>query len=531
MASRERVPAASVFAGTRWDRERIEGLTAGVAGGGDREPIEVRAPAVDEPLGTIPRLDERAVAEAADRARAAQSAWADRPVDERAAVLDSFADLVERHRAELLDLVQLETGKARRDAVEELVDPPIWASYYAETGPDLLADERRRPAAPLVTTAEVTYDPVGVAGIISPWNYPLALSFIDAIPALLAGNSVLLKPDDRTPYTALRLRELFVEAGLPPAVCQVVTGEGPEVGSALIDRVDHVTFTGSTETGRLVAEQAGRNLVDCSLELGGKNPMLVLDDASLGTAVRTALLGAYTNAGQLCLATERVYVHESLYEPFLERFVERTADLSLGASYDYGPDIGSLIDGAQLDRVAGHVADARERGATIHVGGRERPDIGPYFYEPTVLTDVPDDARAACEETFGPVVRVEPVPSADAAIAAANDSDYGLNASIVTGDRERGAELARDIECGTINVNDAYATAYAAPGAPMGGLKNSGIGHRQGPEGLCRYVEPKTIGSSRVGPVSAPPGVPDRLFAAATLAGTRAYRRLRKLLR
>jgi succinate-semialdehyde dehydrogenase/glutarate-semialdehyde dehydrogenase len=521
----------STFAGTRWDSERIAALAAGVAGNSERDPITVRAPAVDEPIGTVPRLGEAAVHGAVERVRRAGESWADRPVAERTAVLDRFADLVERHQAELLDLIQLETGKARRDALEEIVDPPLWADYYAETAADLLADERRRSLVPVVTTAEVTHDPVGVAGIISPWNYPLALSFIDAIPALVAGNGVVIKPDDRTPYTALRLRELFVEAGLPEGLCQVVTGDGAEVGSALIERVDHVTFTGSTETGRLVAEQAGRQLIDCSLELGGKNPMVVLADADVNEAVRGALIAAFTNAGQLCLAAERIYVEEPLYDEFLERFIAETADLSLGASYDYGPDVGSIIDETQLERVAGHVEDARERGATVNVGGERRPDIGPQFYEPTVLTGVPGESLPACEETFGPVVRVESVPSADAAVEAANDSAYGLNGSVWTGDRERGAEIARDIECGTVNVNDAYATAYAAPGAPMGGLKDSGIGHRQGPEGLKRYVEAKTIGTSRIGPIGSPPLVPDRLYARAVRSSSRLYRRLRRKLR
>jgi len=521
----------STFAGTRWDPERVAALAAGVTGEGDGEPIVVRAPAVDEPIGTVPRLGAGAVHRAVERAREASEVWADRPAGERAAVLDRFADLVEQHQAELLDLIQLETGKARRDALEEVVDPPIWADYYAETGPELLADESRQPLVPVLTSAEVAYDPVGVAGIISPWNYPLALSFIDAIPALFAGNGVVIKPDDRTPYTAFRLRELFVEAGLPAELCQIVTGDGPEVGTALIERVDHVTFTGSTETGRIVAEQAGRQLIDCSLELGGKNPMLVLADASVSEAVRGAVIAAFTNAGQLCLAAERIYVEEPLYEEFLDRFVAATRDLSLGVAYDYGPDVGSIIDSTQQDRVARHVEDARGRGATVQVGGERRPDVGPQFYEPTVLTDVPGESLPACEETFGPVVRVESVPSAEAAVAAANDSAYGLNGSIWTKNRERGAELARDIECGTVNLNDAYATAYAAPGAPMGGMNDSGIGHRHGPEGLKRYVEAKTIGTSRIGPIGPPPFVPDRLYAWGTLTMTSLYRRLRRRLR
>ena len=524
-------PDVSTFEGTRWDPDRLDRLAASVAGHSDSDPVTVRAPAVDEPLGTVPRLGEAAVDRTVRQAREAAEAWAARPVDERVAVLDRFAALVEQNQGGLLDLIQLETGKARRDAVEEVIDPPIWANYYAETAPALLADERRRPALPLLTTAEVQYDPVGVAGVITPWNYPVALSIVDAIPALVAGNAVVLKPDDRTPYTALRLRDLLVEAGLPEAVCQIVTGDGAEVGSALVERVDHVTFTGGAETGRTVAAQAGRNLVDCSLELGGKNPLLVLADADIGQAVRGALVGSFRNAGQLCLAAERIYVEEPRYEPFLARFVEATAELSLGLTHGYGPDVGSLIDGDQLERVAEHVADARERGATVQVGGRERPDVGAFVYEPTVLTDVPDDSLPACEETFGPVVRVEPVPSAEAAVEAANDSVYGLNAAVFTGDRQRGVDIARRIDCGTVNVNNAYVAGYAAPGAPMGGTGDSGIGHRHGPEGLKRYVEPRTVSTSRIGPVDTPPLVPDSLYARGVLSMTRLYRRLQTVFR
>jgi succinate-semialdehyde dehydrogenase/glutarate-semialdehyde dehydrogenase len=525
-------PEAAIFDETRWSRERLDALVASVIGReSDREPFTVRAPTTDEPIGTVPRLDEAAVEDAVERARAAGTEWAERPVEERTEVLDRFAGLVEEHKKELVDLIQLETGKARTDAVEEIIDPTLGADYYAERAPDLLADERRRPTFPLATTAEVTYDPVGVVGVISPWNYPLALSFVDAIPALVAGNGVVIKPDEKTPFTALRLAELFIEAGLPPELCAIVTGEGPEIGEALIERVDYITFTGSSETGRIIAEQAGRNLIDCSLELGGKNPMLVLEDADIGMAARGAIQACFTNAGQLCLAAERIYVEGSVYDEFLEEFVEQTEALTLGGEFGYGPDVGSLIGEAQLERVAAHVEDARESGATVHTGGERRPDIGPHFYEPTVLTGVPESSLPACEETFGPVVAVEPVSSVEAGIAAANDSEYGLNGSVWTQDRERGTEIARQIECGTVGVNDGYAVGYAAIDAPMGGMKDSGIGRRHGPEGLKRYLEAKTVATSRIGPVDTPPLVPDSVYAWGTLRFTSFYRRLRKTFR
>jgi succinate-semialdehyde dehydrogenase/glutarate-semialdehyde dehydrogenase len=523
----------TAFEGTEWNREKLDALVARIIDSEETvgEPMTVHSPSDGEQIGEIPRLGEQAVDDAVARAREAADEWAERPFSERVEVLDRFADLVEQNQGELLDLIQLETGKARIDALEEMIDPPMAADYYAEHGPDLIDDEPRDAAFPLVTSTEVVYDPVGVVGIISPWNYPLSLSFIDAIPALFAGNGVVIKPDDKTPFTALRLAELFIEAGLPEDLCAIVTGEGPTIGESLIERVNYVTFTGSTDTGRIVAEQAGRHLIDCSLELSGKNPMLILEDADVEMAVRGAIQACFTNAGQICLSAERIYVEEPLYEEFLDELVAQTEDLTLGASFDYGPDVGSIINEEQLERVASHVEDARERGATVRVGGERRPDIGPYFYEPTVLTDVPGDSLPSCEETFGPVITVEPVDSVEEGIEEANDSTHGLNASVWTTDLERGQEIAREIECGTVGINDGYAVGYAAADAPMGGMKDSGIGRRHGTEGLNRFVEPKTIATSRIGPVDTPPLVPDTLYAWGVLKLSRSYRQLRKKLR
>ncbi|WIV66392.1 succinic semialdehyde dehydrogenase [Natrialbaceae archaeon AArc-T1-2] len=511
---------------TRLSSGRLENLSARVETTGGRESISVCAPATDDEIGTIPACTATDVEVAASRARSAQSAWAETPVEQRASILRRFGDLVSERREALLDLVQLETGKSRRHAVEEVLDVSLTCSYYAAYGPDAIAEEGRRGAIPLAADARVSYDPVGVVGIISPWNYPLTLSMTDAIPALLAGNAVVCKPDEKTPYVALALAELLEAAGLPPDVFQIVTGDGPTIGPALIDRVDYVAFTGSTETGRAVAEQAGQNLIDCSLELGGKNPMLVLADADVETAARGAVQGAFTNAGQLCLAPERIYVDDARYDAFLDAFVGATRGLTLGLAFEYGPDVGSLIDGDHTERVAAAVEAAVDDGASVVSGGRRRPDVGPFCYEPTILTEVDPDSQIACEETFGPVVSVTPVSGTDEAIERANDSPYGLNASVWTRDRERGREVAREIDCGTVCVNDAYMAGWAAVDAPMGGVGDSGLGRRHGPEGIRRYVEAQTIATSRIGPLEPPSGVPTRWFVRALSGLTALQRRL-----
>lgn len=499
----------------------------------ESDALDVIAPATAERIGSVPACDGDDVNAAVDRARAAQAEWAETPATERAAVIDRFGDLVLRHRERLLDLLQLETGKSRRTAVEELLDVPTGCTYLANEAPGALAEERRRGVFPGLATATVTSDPVGVVGVISPWNYPLVLSMADALPALVAGNAVVCKPDEKTPYGALALSELLEVAGLPDDVFQVVTGEGATVGPALIDAVDYVAFTGGTETGRTVAERAGRNLIDCSLELGGNNPLVVLGDVDVDEAARGAVDACFSNAGQLCLAAERLYVEESAYDPFLDAFVRETGALTLGTGYDYDDDLGSLINADQLDRVQDHVDEAREAGATVETGGRHRPDVAPYCYEPTVLTDVEPDATVACEETFGPVVVVTPVPDAAAAVAAANDSLYGLNASVWTADRERGAAVAREIDCGTVNVNDGFLATWGAADAPMGGFGDSGLGRRHGPEGIRRYTESRTVGVSRVGPLGFPDRLPTGWFVrgafAATSLGRKASRGVRRL--
>jgi len=506
------------------DRERLRSL---VRTDDDRESLAVEAPYTGETIGTVPRCAPADVERAVERSREAQESWAARSVDERAAVLQSVADTVLAHRAELLDLVQLETGKARFDALEEVLDIVVTADYYAQRGPGFLASKRRTGAIPLLTKTTEHAHPVGVAGLIEPWNYPLTLAVSDALPALLAGNGVVLKPAEATPFIALRAVELLESAGVPEGLVGVVTGEGERLGEPLISRVDHVTFTGSTAAGRDVAATAGEHLTDASLELGGKNAAVVLADADPDTVARGLVTGAYANAGQLCIATERVYVEREAFDAVLAAFVAATERVELGAAYDFGPDVGSLISERQLATVESHVDDARERGATVETGGERRPDAGPYFFEPTILTDLPGEAAAATEETFGPVVSVVPVDGVDETVARANDTDYGLHASVWTGDPDRGERVARRLDAGNVTVNDAYRATWASTDAPMGGVGDSGIGRRHGRQGVAKYTEPQTVATQRGIPLATPAGLPNRLVAAGATAGVRAVRALR----
>jgi succinate-semialdehyde dehydrogenase/glutarate-semialdehyde dehydrogenase len=494
--------------------ELLAGLESVVTTEGPRgDRFDVEAPFTGTRIGRLPACSPEDVEAAFDRADFAQAAWAERSVEARAAVFKRYHDLVLDHHEELLDVIQVESGKARRHAYEEVLDVAITARHYAYRAADYLESEQRDAAIPGLSETTVHHHPVGVVGIISPWNYPLSLAVSDAIPALLAGNSVVIKPAEQTSYTALKAVELLREAGLPRDAFQVVTGFGKPLGEPLVANSDYVCFTGSSATGRIVASQAGEHLTDCSLELGGKNPGIVCDDADVEKAVDGLIRGCFTNAGQLCISLERLYVHEDVYGRFVERFVDEVEDLRLGTEYSHDVDVGSLISEQQLEKVTEHVEEAKAEGATVLTGGSGRPDIGPYFFEPTVLTDV-DESMALCtEETFGPVVSIYEWSDTEAVIERANDSDYGLNASIWTEDLERGKAMAERLETGTVNVNEAYAAAWVALDAPMGGMKNSGVGRRHGEYGFMKYTEPQTVAVQKHMAMDAPPGMPYWLYA------------------
>jgi succinate-semialdehyde dehydrogenase/glutarate-semialdehyde dehydrogenase len=488
--------------------------------------MEIQQPFTGKPLGTVPRCGPDDVRSAIDRARAAQADWAKTSFDERKRVLLRYHDLVLAHEEELLDLLQIESGKARRHAFEEVLDVAITSRYYANTVEEHLKPRRRQGALPVLTEAWEYHHPVGVVGIIAPWNYPLTLSISDAIAALAAGNGVVLKPDGQTPFIALRAVELFEEAGLPEGLMQVVTGSGSELGPHLIEGSDYIMFTGSTKTGRTVAAQAGEQLMGASMELGGKNAMIVLGDANIARAVEGAERALFSNAGQLCISIERLFVHESVADEFTSKLVERVGAMKLGTELDYGPSMGSLSSQAQLDTVVAHVDDAVAKGALVLAGGRARPEIGPYFYEPTLLGKVADGMSLFRDETFGPVTAISKFSDEEDVIARANDSDYGLNFSLWTGDTRRGLEIGSRLRAGTVNVNEGYIAAWASVDAPMGGMKASGLGRRHGAEGIRKYTEGQTVAIQRLMPIAPPPGMPHRLWAKVMTLSLRLLRRV-----
>ncbi len=361
--------------------------------------------------------------------------------------------------------------------------------------------------------------PKGVVGVLSPWNYPLTLAASDAIPALVAGNAVLIKPDVQTTLTALWVIGLMVEAGVPESVVRVVPGDGPVVGPMVIEAVDYVMFTGSTRVGREVASRCGERLIGCSLELGGKNAMIIRADANIEKAAEIATRACFANSGQLCISMERLYVHQDAYDAFVAAFVRRVGSMVMQPGIGWGADMGSLISARQLERVQAHVDDAVSRGATVLAGGGARPDLGPFYFEPTVLAGVTDDMILCDEETFGPVVALYPVASDEEAIRRANDSGYGLNAAIITRDRAVGRAMAVRIEAGTVNINEGYGPSWASTRSPMGGMGDSGLGRRHGDEGLLKYTESQTIATQRLLGFGAPRGLSDRQWLGA-LAST-----------
>ena len=475
--------------------------------GGPHEEIAVLAPFHGGRLAGIPSGTGADVRRAVELARNAQPAWAARSFANRARIFLRFHDLLLRRQDEVLDLIQLETGKARRHAFEEVLDTAVVSRYYALHAQHLLRTRRRKGALPLLTKTWEIRSPVGVAGFIVPWNYPLNLAITDAVPAMMAGNTAVLKPDAQTSLTALWAVALLREAGLPPEVFPVVTGEGPVVGPAVGEHVDFVMFTGSGRTGRLVAKQAAERLIGCSLELGGKNPMLVLKDADLEKAVDGAVRGCFAAAGQICVSIERIWVHESLWDRFVQQFVERTRSLRLGAALDYSVDVGSLASERQMQAVEEHVADALEHGAKLLAGGRRRPEVGPLFYEPTILAEVRPGMKAYAEETFGPVVSLYRFASEAKAVEEANATRYGLSASIWTRNTARGVRLARNIRSGSVNINEAYAATWGSVASPIGGMKESGLRGRHGAEGILKFTESQTVAVQRVLPVAPPWGM------------------------
>jgi succinate-semialdehyde dehydrogenase/glutarate-semialdehyde dehydrogenase len=507
------------------DPAYVRALTGRVVATSGQE-VPSYTPLTGQPLAMIPQSSADDVAEAFDRARRAQGAWAQTSLDHRAAIMLRLHDVVMDRQDEIMDLVCWESGKARKDAYDEVLHVALTARYYGRTAHRHLDTERSLGVIPGLTRVEVNHVPKGVVGIIAPWNYPFTLALIDGLPALVAGNAVVTKPDAQTMLSALVGAQLLEEAGFPKDLWNVVAGPGRELGTPIIERSDYICFTGSTATGKVIAQQCADRLIGCSLELGGKNPILILRDADLDRAAEGAVRASFSNAGQLCVSTERMFVADQVYDRFRERFVARTKGMSLRPGVEWGSDMGSLISQEQLDNVVAHVEDAVAKGATVLAGGKARPDLGPYFYEPTILEGVTPEMTCFGTETFGPVISLYRFHDEADAVDRANAGEYGLNASVYSRDTKRARVIARHIKCGTVNINEAFAATFASIDSPMGGMRESGMGRRQGSEGIRRYTESQSVAVQRLLRFSPMFGMSDETFAKVMSANLRLMKKL-----
>jgi acyl-CoA reductase-like NAD-dependent aldehyde dehydrogenase len=457
-------------------------------------------PATGEVLHELECTSEAKVIAAVVRARAAQGAWAELGVRKRIAVLREFQCRLHEKKSEIAEAITREAGKPVAEALTtEVLVVLDAARFLIDNAYRLLRDEPV-PHGNLATklkSGRLVREPYGVVGIISPWNYPFSIPATETLTALVAGDAVVLKPSEFTSLVALELESLLHAAGVPKNVFQVVVGDGA-TGPALIrSQIDKLVFTGSVATGKRIAAAAAERLLPLVLELGGKDPMLVLDDADVEVASSAAVWGAFLNAGQTCLSVERCYVHRSLYDAFVKVCVEKTKKLKVGYGFDRGTDVGPMIHDRQLRIVESHVEDAVARGARILAGGSRIPELGRNFYQPTVLADVTQEMRIMREETFGPVLPIMAFDSDEEALRLANDSEYGLAASVWTGDRARGERLARRIQAGTVMVNDVV-SCFGISEAPHGGVKSSGVGRSHGRFGLEEMVRLKYLDVDRM---------------------------------
>ncbi|MDY5584593.1 MAG: succinic semialdehyde dehydrogenase [Arcanobacterium sp.] len=485
---------------------------------GSQKTVTKRAALTDSIIGELPEVDIAEIPVIFERAREAGARWAGVGYAERKRVILRFVDEAFAHRDELLDLVQWENGKARSSAFEEFYDVIMNSRYYANNAQKILRTRRVPGAVIGLTQTQVHHVPKGVVGIISPWNYPLAMGFSDAVAALMAGNAVVLKPDSLTPYTALAVRSLLLKAGLPEDVFQVVIGSGAKLGDPMIANANYMMFTGSTATGRIIAEKAGRNLIGFSAELGGKNGMIVRADAPVKRAARGVAKASFASSGQLCISMERIYIHEDIWDEFVPEFVKVTEDLQLAVTYDWDNDMGPLISDAQVAKITEHLEDAKAKGAKVLAGGYFDTAIAKRAFRPTVLTDVTPEMLIYSEETFGPMVSLYKVSSDDEAVSLINSLNYGLNGGIWSGDLKVARELAKRFHTGTVNINDGYAAAWGSIHAPSGGFKDSGMSHRHGPEGIIKYTDVQTVATQRLMHIAAPEQVGEKLWATALTA-------------
>src|SRR5256714_13096694 len=462
-------------------------------------------PATGEEIGRVPLCSSEDVARAVARAREAQKSWGAHSFRERAGVVMRARSLVLEELDEVAALISRESGKPSAEAIAMEIVPTLdLMQFFARKTARLLRPEKIDIGLYgfMGRTSTVEYRPLGVVGIISPWNFPWAIPLGEVVMALMAGNAVVLKPSELTPLVALKIGDVFRRAGLPGGVLEIVTGDG-STGAALVEAsVDKIMFTGSVATGRRVAEAAARRLIPVVLELGGKDPMIVFDDADMEAASSAAVWGAFANAGQACASVERCYVHESVAEEFTSRVVEKVKSLRQsvgGVGGDEGVDVGAMSSERQLLTVEEHVRDAVERGARVLAGGSRAKNVSERgtFHEPTVLTNVNHTMAVMREETFGPVLPIMTFDSEDEAVRLANDSVFGLTASVWTRDLARGRRVAARIEAGTVMVNEVLYTHGIAQ-TPWGGMKQSGLGRTHGRAGLLELVAAQHIHVNRI---------------------------------
>jgi len=452
-------------------------------------------PATGAVLREFECASESGVQAAVARARAAQGAWAEIGVRKRIAVLREFQRRLLEKKSEIAEAITREAGKPLAEALTtEVLVVLDAARFLIDNAYRLLADEPV-PHGNLATKLKLgrlVHDPHGVVGIISPWNYPFSIPATETLAALVAGNAVVLKPSEFTSLVALELESLLHGAGVPQDVFQVVVGDGATGAAVVHSQIQKLVFTGSVATGKRIAVAAAERLLPVVLELGGKDPMIVLEDADADVASSAAVWGAFVNAGQACLSVERCYVHRSLYESFLKACVEKTQRLRVGNGMERDTDVGPMIHERQLLIAEKQVLDAVAGGARVLAGGARIPELGKNFYQPTVLADVTHAMRIMREETFGPVLPVMVFDSDEQAVRLANDSEYGLAASVWTRDSARGERIARRIHAGTVMVNDVI-SCFGISEAPHGGVQASGIGRTHGRFGLEEMVRIKYL--------------------------------------
>ncbi|MBE9538663.1 MAG: aldehyde dehydrogenase family protein [Proteobacteria bacterium] len=466
-----------------------------------RRHLQLRSPVTLEITGELVCASKEDVALAIALARTAQPAWAATPMKARSAIVQKVLKLVLEKQDEIIDSVVAETGKARTDAMSmEVFAVADSLCYYAKNAEKFLGPRKRRVHGilGLMKQLRIVYKPLGVVGLITPWNAPFVLVMNQATQAILAGNTVVAKGSEVTPFSSKLAETLFTEAGLPEGVFQVLLGDG-ETGAAIVDGgVDKISFTGSVATGRKVAQACARQLIPCTMELGGNDAMIVCGDAGLDRAADGAWLGSCMNTGHYCCGTERIYVVSEVYDEFLRLVLEKGKGLRQGSEHGWNEDVGAVFWDRQMAIIEAHVEDARGKGANILMGGRRNPDLPGLYYEPTVITDVSNDMDIMVLETFGPILCIQKVASEDEAVRLANDSEFGLNGNVWTKDKSRGVELAAAIDTGSCSVND-MALSYGIPAAPFGGKKNSGVGQVNGKKGMRGYCHEMPIVIDRFG--------------------------------